>query len=78
MTLFSNHKVALTFKEWINLKHYLLVKYIDGNVKKEADGKFIENPYRKGQCVSPSQPQYPAEWYETIVKDNGEILKVKK
>ena len=78
MTLFSNHKVALTFKEWTNLKHYLLVKYIDGNVKKEADGKFIENPYRKGQCVSPSQPQYPAEWYETIVKDNGEILKVVK
>ena len=44
--------------------------------KKEKDGNFIESPYRKGQCVMPEQPQYPAKWYETIAKDNGEILKV--
>lgn len=77
MTTFSNQRVKRTFDTWTKLKHYLLVKYIDGNVKKEADGKFIENPYRKGQCVSPSQPQYPEKWYRTIVKDNGEVLKVK-
>ena len=77
MTTFSNQRVKRTFDTWTKLKHYLLVKYIDGNVKKEADGKFIENPYRKGQCVSPSQPKYPEKWCRTIVKDNGEVLKVK-
>lgn len=78
MTNFSNQRIISTFYEWTELKEYLIVKYIDGNIKKEKDGKFIENPYRKGQCVMPEQPQYPAKWYETIVKDNGEILKVKK
>ncbi|MEE0889219.1 MAG: C69 family dipeptidase [Bacteroidales bacterium] len=76
MTNFSNQRIISTFYEWTELKEYLIVKYIDGNIKKEKDGKFIENPYRKGQCVMPEQPQYPAKWYETIVKDNGEILKV--
>ena len=76
MTNFSNQRIISTFYEWTELKEYLIVKYIDGNIKKEKDGKFIESPYRKGQCVMPKQPQYPAKWYETIVKDNGEILKV--
>ncbi len=76
MTNFSNIRVISTFYEWTELKEYLIVKYIDGNIKKEKDGNFIESPYRKGQCVMPEQPQYPAKWYETIVKDNGEILKV--
>ena len=78
ITSFSNEKVKTTFNAWTKLKHYLLVKYIDGNIKKEKDGKFLESPYRKGQCVMPDQPQYPAKWYEVIVKDNGEVLKVAK
>ena len=76
MTNFSNQRIISTFYEWTDLKEYLIVKYIDGNIKKEKDGKFLESPNRKGQCVMPEQPQYPAKWYETIVKDNGEILKV--
>lgn len=76
MTNFSNQRIISTFYEWTDLKEYLIVKYIDGNIKKEKNGEFIESPYRKGQCVMPEQPQYPEKWYETIVKDNGEILKV--
>jgi dipeptidase len=78
MTNFSNQRIISTFYEWTDLKEYLIVKYIDGNVKKEKDGKFLESPCRKGQCVMPEQPQYPEKWYKTIVKDNGEILKVHK
>ena len=78
ITSFSNEKVKTTFNAWTKLKHYLLVKYIDGNIKKEKDGKFLESQYRKGQCVMPDQPQYPAKWYKVIVKDNGEVLKVVK
>ena len=54
------------------------MKYIDGNVKKEKDGKFEESPYRKGQCVFPEQPKYPEKWYKMIVDDNGKVLEVPK
>jgi hypothetical protein len=54
----------------------LLVKYIDGNIKKETNGKFEESPYRKGQCVFPEQPKYPENWYRMIVKDHGDVIKV--
>ena len=63
-----------TVDRWKDLGRYLLVKYIDGNIKKEKDGKFIRNPY--GMPVSPSQPGYP-EWYlKKIAEDTGDKLKV--
>ena len=63
-----------TVNQWKDLGHYLLVKYIDGNIKKEKDGKFVKNPY--GVPVSPSQPGYP-EWYlKKIAEDTGDKLKV--
>jgi len=62
-----------TVKRWQELFQYLVVKYIDGNVKKEKDGKFETNPY--GVPVMPSQPGYPDEWLKAIVKDHGEVIK---
>ena len=63
-----------TVSRWKNLGHYLLVKYIDGNIKKEKDGKFVRNPY--GIPVGPLQPGYP-EWYlKKITEDTGDKLKV--
>jgi len=63
-----------TVSRWKDLGHYLLVKYIDGNIKKEKDGKFVRNPY--GIPVGPLQPGYP-EWYlKKITEDTGDKLKV--
>ncbi|MBP6429079.1 MAG: C69 family dipeptidase [Bacteroidales bacterium] len=76
ITKFSIAKSEQTFKTWKKLSQYLLVKYIDGNVKKEKDGRFMESPYRQGQNVFPDQKPYRAKWLEMIVKDHGEILKV--
>ena len=78
MTQFSTAKAEQTMMTWKKLSQYLLVKYIDGNVKKEKDGKFEESPYRKGQCVFPEQPKYPEKWYKMIVDDNGKVLEVPK
>lgn len=75
-TNFSLEKANQMMKSWTKLSQFLLVKYIDGNIKKETNGKFEESPYRKGQCVFPEQPQYPQKWYEMIVKDHGDIIKV--
>lgn len=58
---------------WKKLGEYLLVKYIDGNIKKEKDGKFETNG--TGQAVMPNQPGYQEWWYREIVKDHGDVIK---
>lgn len=75
LTKFSLAKAEQTFNEWSNLYNYLLVKYIDGNIKKEKDGKFEQTGLRKGDAVFPKQPEYPKEWYRMIIKDHGETIK---
>lgn len=75
LTKFSLAKAEQTFSEWSNLYNYLLVKYIDGNIKKEKDGKFEQTGLRKGDAVFPKQPEYPKEWYRMIIKDHGETIK---
>ena len=58
---------------WKELDNYLLVKYIDGNIKKEENGKFLRTKH--GMAVSPNQPQLPEKWRRAIVNDAGETLK---
>ena len=66
---------SATFKEWKKLFEFLVVKYIDGNVKKEENGEFIKDEY--GRTPHPDQPGYPHWWYEKVAGDTGEHLKVK-
>jgi dipeptidase len=63
-----------TFNKWQDLSHYLLVKYIDGNIKKEKDGKFQYNGYT--QPVAPSQPGYPEIWKQNVIENTKDKLKV--
>jgi len=62
-----------TVAAWKKLGEYLLVKYHDGNIKKEKDGKFEDNGY--GVAVMPSQPGYPEWWLREIVREHGEQIK---
>ena len=62
-----------TVSRWKDLGHYLLVKYMDGNIKKEKDGKFLKNGYT--QAAYPSQPGYPKWWLKLILKDTGNRFK---
>ncbi len=63
-----------TFNVWDNLNNYLLIKYIDGNVKKEKDGKFLNNGYT--QPAAPSQPGYSESWKKMVVDETKDRLKV--
>jgi dipeptidase len=70
----SNYSQQATTKvcnAWEQLFTYLLVKYNDGNVKKEENGKFLTNKAEKPQCESPDHPEYPEKWYKMIVDDCG-------
>lgn len=58
------------------LGEYLFVKYLDGNIKKEKDGKFLRNEW--GTPASPTFGGYTQEYYDMIVKgpNGGDRLKV--
>lgn len=74
LTEYSNKSVEMTFNRWKQLGEYLLVKYIDGNIKKEADGKFLRNEW--GNPAMPHQPGYPDSWKKQVIQDTGDKLKV--
>lgn len=76
LTNYSVNQGEMTVARWTKLGQYLFTKYMDGNVKKEKDGKFSTNGYN--QAASPDHPAYPDEWYKLIVKEKGEILKDRK
>lgn len=75
LTWFSTTNADATTARWKQLGEYLVVKYIDGNVKKEENGRFKQNGH--GLSASPSQPGYDEDYYRAIVKSAGERLKVK-
>jgi dipeptidase len=75
LTEYSVREADHMTRQWEELFHYLLVKYMDGNVKKEKEGKFERNEY--GLPAAPEHPGYPAWWYEAIVKSTGDHFRVK-
>lgn len=74
LTQFSTQRGDYTTLRWRQLGEYLMVKYLDGNVKKEKDGKFIHNG---NNIYNPSFPPYPEEWYGRIVNEHGKTIKMK-
>ena len=75
LTWFSTSTADNATARWKKLGEYLVVKYIDGNVKKEENGQFKRNAY--GLPAYPDFPGYDEEYYRSIVKSTGERLKVK-
>jgi dipeptidase len=75
LTWFSRTNAEQVTERWKKLGEYLLVKYMDGNVKKEENGTFKRNPY--GQPASPDFPGYDEAFYRSIVESAGERLKVR-
>ena len=73
---FSGEMANQMFTQWKDLSHNLLVKYIDGNIKKGSDFNFETTGTRPGQCVSPEQPPYPEWWYRLIINNHGSTIKV--
>jgi len=76
LTNYSGKAAQNTFDEWKTLSEYLLVKYIDGNIKNEKDGKFAITP--EGYPVMPQQPGYPDSWKKSVIQDTGDKLLIPK
>ena len=75
LTWFSTTTADAATARWKKLGEYLVIKYIDGNVKKEENGKFKLTQY--GIPASPDFPGYDEEYYRSIVNSAGDRLKVK-
>lgn len=71
ITQYSVSSGAAAFERWTELDRYLLVKYIDGNIKYETDGIFEDNGC--GQSQMPNQPGYPQWFYDDIVDATGTL-----
>ncbi|MDF9829542.1 C69 family dipeptidase [Parabacteroides sp. PF5-6] len=74
LTWFSTTTADDATARWKKLGEYLIVKYIDGNVKKEENGQFMTNGY--GLSAYPDFPGYDEEYYRSIVRSAGDRLKV--
>lgn len=77
-TEFSIGTAQTLFEKWVNLDKYLMVKYIDGNVKGEDEKGFIDNGNGLDIPGKIEQPGYTEHWKRAVAKDKGEILKVVK
>ena len=73
-TEFSDNCASLMMLAWGQLDHRLLVKYIDGNIKHEKEGRIETTP--TGVVRFPQQPKYPDWFYRAIVNDHGDVLAV--
>jgi len=64
LTNYSCAQADNTMIEWQNLGIYLLVKYLDGQERKEENGQFKRNPY--GEPTSPNRPAFPESYLRTF------------
>ena len=90
LTAFSTGAAQQLFDRWSKLDKYLLLKYMDGNVKSEhgdvlsyLDGEggpahFVDNGNGKQIPDKIQWPGYNEKWKRAVVKDNGETLRAVK
>ena len=78
-TEWCQHRSQYLFDKWTDLGNYLLVKYMDGNVKRQnPDGTFQSNGSGKPIPESPIHPKFRERWLRGVVKDHGDVMEVKK
>jgi len=68
LTDFSVAQAENSTAAWKKLGEYLLVKYMDGNIKEEKNGKFVQNEYKIPTTII--RAGYPEEFLRKMVKEN--------
>ena len=87
LTAYTLDKAGELFARWQTLDSYLLLKYMDGNVKSEHGDvlTYLENPVSthfvdngQGRDIPDNiqWPGYNEKWKRAVAADNGEVLKV--
>ncbi|MDR2806184.1 MAG: C69 family dipeptidase [Dysgonamonadaceae bacterium] len=76
LTAYSTDVAQQALQEWKQLGEYLIVKYMDGGIKKEENGKFLKNPY--GGSLYPHRPKMDEKYLREIIRQTGDWLKEKE
>lgn len=74
LTKYSVNEAGHVTKRWEKLWEYLFVKFLDGNIKREKEGKFERT--ETGVPPYPHFPEYPEWWYKSLVEQTGDHFKV--
>lgn len=74
LTEYSQNQAQYAFDKWKKLGEFLIIKYMDGVVRKEDNGTFVRNEH--GQPSSPQRVGYPENFYRQVVKETGDKYKV--
>ncbi len=74
LTKYSVNEAGHVTKRWEKLWEYLFVKFLDGNIKREKDGRFERT--ETGVPPYPLFPEYPDWWYRKLVDQTGDHFKV--
>lgn len=67
LTEFSCSQAESSTQAWNRLFDYLLVKYLDGQQRKEENGQFKRNEW--GEPVMPMRPSFPEEFLRQIAPE---------
>ena len=70
LTDFAAISAENTVTRWKELDNFLLVKYLDSNIKQEENGEFLRNGH--GYPVKQKQPGYPDSWKKKFIEETGD------
>lgn len=76
LTRYTHLAAQSTLDTWKKLGEFLIVKYSDGVVRQEKDGRFLRNSI--GQPAGVERPGYPKEFLEEYVRQTGERYLMKE
>ena len=76
LTQYTHQMAQNTFDRWKRFGEYLIVKYQDGIVKQEANGKFKRDDI--GQPAPVKRPGLPEDFAREYIKQTGDRYKVPK
>ena len=75
LTDYTNRAAGGMLYAWMELGKRLMVRYLDGGVRPEEDGRYVRTP--GGLGVPVERPGYPERYRREIVKATGNRFEVK-
>lgn len=76
LTEYSNAMAQQSTERWKKLGEFLMVRYMDGNVKPVKNNQFMRTVY--GEPEHPDFPGYDEKYYRNIIRETGDRFKVTK
>ena len=78
VTEFSVNTAQEIFSKWVAMEEFLLVKFLDGNVKAQnPDGSWVTNGYSDKIPDKIQWPGYTETWKRAVAREHGSVVEAK-